>query len=74
MLTFKAFQNTGIVFYLVQICKELGANVEKVTIGFMLVSFTTFFVTFIMGYLFEKIKTKWIFYPFYCQIQYIYLL
>ena len=64
MLTFKAFQNTGIAFYLVPICRELGANVEKVTVGFMLISLTTFLVTFIVGHFFEKIKTKWIFLSF----------
>lgn len=58
-LFFKAFQNTGVAFHLVPMCEDLGANPELVVRCLILISIITNVITFLCGYFFEKIGSKY---------------
>lgn len=55
ILFFKAFQNTGITLHWMPMCREFGADAEKVSFGFMPIAAVSIATTFIFGHFFKKI-------------------
>ena len=58
-LFLKAFQNTGVAFHLIPMCEDFGANPELVVKSLILVSIITNVITFLCGYFFNKIGSKY---------------
>ena len=54
-LFFKALQNTGITLHWMPMCRQFGADAEKVSFGFMPIAVVSITTTFIFGHFFKKI-------------------
>ena len=58
ILFFKAFQNTGIAFHLVPMCKTVGVDPSAVTFSFMPIAVVSICVTFAAGHWFRKLGMR----------------
>ena len=54
LLFFKAFQNTSIALHWMPMCREFGADAEKVSFGFMPIAVVSITTTFVFGHFFRN--------------------